>query len=344
MKGERLKTAVKYVIAIAAALIIGGCEPQSTEKKIPADTEKPRELLTVNFKQSKVLRYKFVSSRQIEILLEDNTGKAGGEKSRYTESLEIIVAYKPVKVEPNGLSIIEATCESIKAQTMVGSSHKEAAENFAGKSFRFTVGPTGKIEDRTELQKLLKEVAETAFRPDNQHGRIKEPDLISDIIATQWFLWDSISSISEPQKGVAVGDSWQSQLSTPSPMPGLLSAGRDVVYTLEDVNDAGSEKIAVISSKFSLSKSPLKDRFVPYTGSFMMSGPFGLYGNCSIVELGGKGRELFNIDAGRTDSYSQDYEMKVVATMAIIPITVKINVKQHLSMQIIEEPKNQNKP
>ena len=339
-----METTIKYIIAVAAVLIIGGCEPQSAEKKIPADAGKPRELLTVNFKQSKVLRYKFFSSRQIEIQLEDKPGKAGGEKTRYTESLEMTIAYKPVEVEPNGLSIIEATCESIKTQTTAGNSNKEAAENFAGKSFKLTVGPAGKIEDRTELQKLLKEVAETAFRPDSQNGRIKEPDLISDIIATQWFLWDSISSKGEPQKGVAVGDSWQSQLSTPSPMPGLLSAGRDVVYTIEEINDAGSEKIATISSEFSLSKSPLKNGFVPYTGSFMMSGPFGLYGNCRIVELAGKGQELFNINAGESIGYWQDYEMKVTAVMSLIPITPRINIKQHLSMQLIEEPKNQNQP
>ena len=339
-----MKTAVKYIITIAAALIIGGCEPQSTEKKIPAGTGKPKELLTVDFEQSKVLRYKFVSSRQIEILLENNTGKAGGEKNRYTESLDMIVAYKPIKVNPYGLSIIEATCESVRTnQTTKRNTHKEAAENFAGKSFKFTVGPTGKIEDRTELEKLLKEVAQTAFRPNSQHGRIKEPDLVCDFMATQLFLWDSISSKSEPRKGVAVGDSWQSQLSIPSPMLELMNAGRDVVYKLEDVNDTGSGRIAVISSEFSLSKSQLKDRFMPYSGSFTPSGPFGLYGNCRIIELGGTGQELFNIDAGRTDGYSQDYEMKVVAVMAMIPITVKINVKQHLSMQLIGEPKNQNK-
>ena len=146
-------------------------------------------------------------------------------------------------------------------------------------------------------------------------------------MATQLFLWDSISSIKEPQKGVAVGDSWQSQLSIPSPMLGLINAGRDVVYKLEDVNDTASGRVAVISSEFSLSKSPLKDWFMPYTGSFMMSGPFGFYGNCRIVELGGKGRELFNIDAGRPDGYSQDYQMKVVATMSFIPVTPKINYK-----------------
>jgi hypothetical protein len=330
-----LKTLKKFFITLAAALFFGGCG-QPVENK-------GRILLTVDFEQSKVLRYKFVSSRQIEILLENKTGKAGEGKSQYTESLETIIAYKPVKVEPNGLSIIEATCESVKSSQMTKGTQKDATENLAGKSFKLTVGPTGKIEDRKELEKLLMEAGETAFRPNSRQGRTKEPDLLGDFMATQVFLWNSISSINGPQKGVAVGDKWQSQLSIPSPMPTLINAGRDVVYKLEDINDTEAGRIAVISSEYSLSKTPLKDWFVPYTGIFQMSGPFGFYGNCRIVELGGNGQELFNIDAGKSIGYRQDYQMKVAAVMAIIPVTTKITIKQHLSMQLVEEPKKESK-
>ena len=85
--------------------------------------------------------------------------KQKGQKSQYTESLETIVAYKPIKVNPNGLSIIEATCVSVRTnQTTTRNAAKEAAENLAGKSFKLTVGPTGKIEDRRELEKLLRKL------------------------------------------------------------------------------------------------------------------------------------------------------------------------------------------
>jgi hypothetical protein len=336
LEGENLKTSKKIFIALAAALFFGGCG-QPVENK-------DRVLLTVDFEQSKVLRYKFISSRQIEISLKDKTAANKEQKSRYNESLETIIAYKPVKVEPYGLSIIEATCESVRtSQITTRNKPKEATENLAGKSFKLTVGPTGKIEDRKELEQLLKEAGGTAFRPNSQYGRIKEPELLSDFMATQVFLWDSISSIKEPQKGVAVGDKWQSQLSIPSPMPLLIGAARDVVYKLEDINETAAGRIAIISSEYSISKTYLKDWFVPYTGSFQLSGPFGLYGNCRIVELKGKGRELFNIDAGKSIGYSQDYQMKVVAVMSLIPITPEITIKQHLSMQLIEEPKSKNR-
>jgi hypothetical protein len=316
-------TSRKLLTILTIALLFGGCgQPVEKSGKI---------LLAVNFSQSKTLRYKFVSSRQIEILLD-----AKAAASRYNESLETVIAYKPVKVNAKGASIIEATCESVKTSRMTGGTRKEATENLAGKSFKLTVGPSGKIEDRKELQKLIMEIGATAFRPGKAEGRTKEPDLISDFMATQMFLWDSVSSKPEPKKGVKAGDKWQSQLSIPVPTPVLMDAGRDVVYKLEDINDTNDGRVAVISSEYSLSKTTLKDWFSPYTGVFQMSGPFGLYGDCKITELAGAGRELFNIDKGESIGYTQDYQMKMTAVMSIIPLKPKITIKQHLSMKLIK--------
>jgi hypothetical protein len=334
---ENLKAAIKYIV-VFAVLIISGCVKQSAEK-IPAETEKPKELLTVDFEQSKALQYKFVSSRHIEILLGDLSEKDKVLKTQYAESLEAILVYNPVKVDPYGISVIEANCVSVRANQMAaGNALGEAAKNFAGKSFKFTVGPTGKIEDRSELEKLIKEVAQKAFRNNSRSGRIKESDMVCDFLATQWFLWDSISSIKEPRKGVATGDSWQSQLSIPTPM--IMHKGRDVVYKLEEIRNTDKGRIAVISSTFSPSQTPPKGWPIPYTGSFQMSGPFGFYSNYNIVELQGKGQELFNIDAGRSDGYVQDYEVKMTASLQLpLGINPRINIKQHLSMQLVEEPK-----
>ena len=40
-----------------------------------------------------------------------------------------------------------------------------------------------------------------------------------------------------------------------------------------------------------------------------MVGPFGFYRNYRVLSLQGQGEELFNIDAGRTERYEQQYEL-----------------------------------
>ncbi len=64
-----------------------------------------------------------------------------------------------------------------------------------GKSFIFTVDSIGKIHDYSQLEELIKQAGEKTFSTEAGGNRIKQPDMIGDFIATQWFLWDSISSI-----------------------------------------------------------------------------------------------------------------------------------------------------
>lgn len=324
-----METLKLFIYVIAVFLLISGCGVK------PQPVSENRVYLTLDFEQSRPLRYKFVSSRQIEVLFEDKTMSESDKKTNYSESLETVIAYKPVKINPYGLNEIEATIESVNASSASGGSPKDAAQSLAGKTFKLIVGPTGRIEDRKQLEEIIKQAGKTAYRPVRESDRIKEPDMISDFMATQMFLWDSISSVKEPQKGVAVGDTWQSQLSIPSPMPELFNTARDVVYKLESLKDTNGGKIAVITGKYSPSKTLLQSWFVPYEGNFQLSGPFGVYVNCQIAALEGSGEELFNIDQGKSISYGQDYQMTVNPTMSLIPIRVKITVKQHLSMQLL---------
>ena len=146
------------------------------------------------------------------------------------------MAYKPIKVDSYGLTTIEATCKSVKVSRSKGS-RKDAVQSLAGRTFTVTVGPTGGIEDYSQLDSLLKEIGEKAFRPESDRGRIKEPDMIGDFVASQWFLWDSISSIERPAEGVEIGRSWNSQLSVPAPM--VMRKARDVTYTLDEIRPGG---------------------------------------------------------------------------------------------------------
>ena len=207
-------------------------------------------------------------------------------------------------------------------------------ENLSGKSFRLFVGPTGRIEERKGLEEILKQAAKSAFRSRSSE-RIKEPDMIGDFMATQMFLWNSISSIKEPRKGVETGQTWQSQVSLPSPILDFFKSGRDVIYKLESVKDTNDGRLAVINSEYTPSKTLLPDWIVPYEGSFLLSGPFGLYTNFQIIEFAGKGSETFNIDQGKIISDVQDYSMTVSAALSLIPVKIRITVKQRLSMQLL---------
>lgn len=296
------------------------------------------ELLTVDFNDTRTLRYKFVSARDITIDWVPSKTAAEQEPSalgKSSESLEIVIAYTPVEIRPYGLSTIEAACESVKVRRSEGIK-QDAAENFADKTYRFKVGPTGKIEDYTELDKLIKQVGETAFRPDTSRGRIKEPDMVADFIATQWFLWDSVSSIQNASEGVRPGQSWQSKLSVPTPM--IMRKARDVTYRLEEIRQSEKGRIAVISSSYSTAETAPQSWPVPYTGRFQMSGKFGFLGNYLLLDLQGGGEELFNITLGRTEQYTQHYRLLLQASIPLgIGENPTITIIQNLTMDLLED-------
>ena len=110
----------------------------------------------------------------------------------------------------------------------------------------------GKIVDASELTALIQEMGQQAFRAGTAMGRIKEPDMIGDFIASQWFLWDAQSSLERPAEGVVVGQTWRSQLSVPTPM--VMRQRANVVYKLEEVRqDVGRAWPAMSDHDASLS-------------------------------------------------------------------------------------------
>ncbi len=324
------------VSAVVLLSVLAGCNTASRNK----------ELLTVDFQPGKVLRYEFVSSRGIHV---DWGPLSKGQKPvkerapEYTEFMQIVMAYKPVEINPYGPSVIEATCEKVfvnrTKQTGKVGSKTDAITTLEGKTFRFTVGPNGEIVDYTGLEKVLREAGEKSFRPRSNAGLIKEPDMLGDFIATQWFLWDAISSIKNPAKGVSVGQSWESQTSLPLPM--LMKAARNVKYTLAEIRPSEAGNLAVIKSDYSLAKENWRDWILPYPdGVFQMSGPFGFFRNYKLLELQGQGEELFNIDAGRIEKYNQEYNLKAEAGMPMgLDVTAQIYIKQDIRMTLLEDNK-----
>lgn len=292
----------------------------------------------MDFQPGKTLRYKFVSSRDIAIDWSSAAGSAKKAKSKVDkshESMEMIVAYTPIEVGPYGLTTVKATCESVEVRREQRRSAKDAVESLSGKSFIITVSPTGKMEDSSQLDELIREIGKKAFRPVGREGRIKEPDMIGDFVATQWFLWDAVASIENPLDGVSVGRSWASKLSVPTPMVSRLA--RDVTYTLSEIRQSEKGQLAVIKSSYSLVKSAPKGWPIPYAGRFRMSGTFGFLTRYKFLELQGEGQELFNIDAGRTEQYNQQYQLSAEASAPFgLEAHLGMKIKQNLTMQLLD--------
>jgi hypothetical protein len=327
----------KILIVALVVGIIGGCTPAQKS----ALTSK-RTLLTVDFKPDQPLKYKFVSSRNMAVDWGPSRAGDANKINSSSESLEMIVSYTPVTVDPYGISTIRANCESARVNRTLSSARsqnwKEAAEDFTGKSWTFTVDARGKIVDGSQFVDVLHQAGQRAFRADRSKGLIKDPDMLYDVIATQWFLWDSVSHISNPAKGVAVGEKWKSVLSAPATM--ILFAARNVNYTLEEIrqdpNDPNN-RIAVIGGSYSLLWPNPSEWPIPYTESFQMSGIFGFLRDYKMVDIQGHGQELFNIKAGRTEQYTQKYTMRATSSMpmGLSGVNPKITIEQTMTMQLI---------
>lgn len=245
------------------------------------------------------------------------------------------MSYTPIEIDPYGLTKVKAACESVKV-TRSKSTGRDAVETLAGKTFILAVGPTGKIEDYSQLDELLKELGKKVFRANTDQGRIKEPDMIGDVVATQWFLWDAVSSIEKPSRGAVVGQSWTSKLSVPAPM--VMRKAREVTYSLDEIRPSEKGRLAVISSSYKIADSAPRDWPIPYSGRFQVAGAFGFYRNYQVLDLHGTGEELFNIDSGRIEQYKQQYEIRLSASL-LIPlagVNPKITIKQNLTMNLLD--------
>ena len=326
------------ILTVALVIgIIGGCAPGQKSASTPR-----KVLLTVDFKPGQTLKYKFVSDR---IMTTDWGPMKGGDQTqskinKLTESLEMVVLYTPVTVDPYGISTIKADCLSANVKRSSESARQQnlqdAADNFAGKSWTFTVDARGKMPDRSKFVEVLRQAGQRAFRPDRKSGLIKDPDMLYDVTASQWFLWDPISSKGKAARGVSVGDKWKSVLPAPATM--ILFAARDVNYTLEEIRvQDPNNRIAVIDSSYSLLWPSPSDWPVPYTEPFMMSGIYGFLRDFKVKDLQGRGQELYNIDAGRTEKYTQSYTMHINASlpMMLSGVQPKITVDQNSTMELL---------
>ncbi len=347
----KLKTLLNFALVVFMSFMVG-CNGAAVEKDMPVDqvqkdakADAPQKAeqaepgkkyhLTVDFKKDEPLYYRFVSTRLIKIDWDPSTtDDLGGSKiKQIAETLDIYMSFTPVEVDPYGVTTIRAECadmltlrEASSAMTPIG---KDAVKRFEDQSYTFTVGPTGKILDNSQLYDMVKNIGEKAFRT-GSGARIKNQDMIGDYIATQWFLWDSVSSIERPAEGVAVGQSWKSKLSVPTPM--VLFQARDVEYTFSEIMDDDKGQIAVIKSTYSPSESYSDTWPIPYEGRFQMAGTFGFLRNYKLRSLTGSGREMFNMDSGKLEFYEHKYTVEFDAK---IPMAIGANPRVSIDQKLV---------
>ncbi|MBN1804629.1 MAG: hypothetical protein JW837_05220 [Sedimentisphaerales bacterium] len=321
--------AVLIIPTIVFITISGGCGSEFSTKG--------KTLLTVDWQEGRPLTYKFVCERQITINWDPSgrlTKSNRKPAEKFVESMEIIATYTPVEINPYGLTTIQARCKSIRVARSKGP-NKDAAEYLAGKTYNFTVGPGGKIADYTQLDNLLKEAGEKAFITNSDGNRIKQADMIADFVATQWFLWDSVSTIENSSEGIEPGRTWKSKLSVPTPM--VMRKARDVTYKLDEIRACEDGRLAVISSSYKLADSVPQSWPIPYSGRFQMKGTFGFLSRYEILSLEGQGQEIFNIDTGQTQQYNQQYQMQMGSSIPMgIDVNPRIAIKQILTMKLIK--------
>ncbi len=340
-----MKSLAAVLFTISLLAVLSGCKSPGSQRqqqgKEGALSDKQKVLFTVDFQKGRTLEYKLTSERQIDVDWnpQGESSTDQGTLSKSTESMEMVIAYTPIKVDPYGLTTIEATCKQVKV-TRTKSRGRDALESLKGKTFTFTIDPIGKIQDYSDLERVAKEAGNKAFRPGKE--RIKDSDMVEDFIAIQWFLWDSASSIEKFTEGVSIGQSWDSQLPAPTTM--VLKRARDVTYTFDGIRPSEQGRLAVINSSFSLAESVKRNWPIPYSGSFRLSGRLGFLRQFSMGlefrDLQGQGEDLFNIDTGQLEQLNHQYEMNIQTSIPLPGAKPLITIKQNFKVQLLRSEEN----
>lgn len=322
---------ITRLLCVAVVLsLLAGC--RESQKK---------ELLVVEFKPDTTLRYRFVSERDITLELKSDDPRMQDKNKPQTmaEKLELVVAYKPVEVDPFGLTAIEAKCESAKVTRRnftAAATTPDAAEKLAGRTFTIKLSPSGKIDDYAGLTEVVQQLGEQAFSGSTTGSqKIKNPDMIYDFIAMQWYLWDSVATIEKPLDGVKQGSTWTADQLIPLPVP--MIAVRKTTYTFDNVMETPEGRKAIINSTYELAKTKLENWPKPYADRFAMKGMFGFLRNYQYQSVEGTGKQIFNIDAGTVETDRQQYKMIMTAAFMMplgdsVPV---ITIDQKITTELL---------
>jgi hypothetical protein len=318
---------ITFLLCLAALLSLTSCQPVAKSNNV---------FMLVDFDPVVPVKYKLVSERNTDVSLGGESAKS--KSNPIYEKLEMVISYKSIgDPDPYGLTTVEATCHSAKVKrTAKNSPSKDVAEALTGKTYTFTVTPTGKIVDYTDMNKLAVEVGSKAVNTGSRQGSIKEPDMVSDFVALQWYLWDSVASSDQATAGLAPGTSWTTKQPIPLPVP--LGFTRNTTYTLsEEIVDGMQGKVA-INSVYAIGELGLENWPTIYSSRFRIKGTFGMLRNFRLTFVEGSGRQIFNVEKGLLESETQQFKVIVKADL-LFPLagtSPEFTVDQKISIELLE--------
>jgi hypothetical protein len=289
--------------------------------------------LELSFAPDAVLRYRFVSER--DIALHWDLPQEGADGTTHVkERLDLVMAYTATSRDPNGTTRMKATCQTATVSRSringLADARPDAVEQLAGRSFTFAVDPNGRFHEYASLASLMQEIAAESFRTDAKQGRVKAPDMVWDVLATQLGLWDAVP----PQPDKRPGDRWTSCL--PVPTPWVSRRARDIDYTFARVEAMSSGPVAVITSTQTLSAERAPRTWpIPYSGRMRQSGTFGFLMGHKIHSLAGTGVDLFHLKTGRIEGFEHHYR---VESQAFMPLNLSAPVRIHINQTFTMEP------
>ena len=319
---------VTFLFCLLALVSLAGCQPGSGKDNV---------FLVVDFQPQVPLKYKMVSERDSYVTFDADSNKMKPEK--ISEKLELVISYKPVgERDEYGLTTIEATCHSAKVTRKAKkiAAGKDAAEGLSGRSYTFKVSPTGRIADKTNLIKLAEEIGSGSISSTNS-GKFKNPDMTTDFLCLQWYLWDSLAASGQTSSGLKPGASWTTKQLVPLPFPARLV--RDTTYTLGDRAE-GIEDMnkVVIDSTYAAGGKGLKDWPGIYPGPYQIKGMLGFLQGFSITSIEGTGRQIFDAEKGILEKDLQQYKAKLAANLRLpLPgVKPEVTVDQKISVELLD--------
>jgi hypothetical protein len=314
-------------------LTLGGCGP----------AQQKETWLLVSFEKDVPITYRMESERQTVIDLTTSDPAKRSKPQTMAEKLSLVLTYTPTEVDPFGLTTVKVTCREARVtrSSFTGRNEQaDAMEQLKGKEFFLKLSATGEIADTSDLERAARELGEAAFSSKGDTGRIKNPDMINDFLAMQWFLWDATASVGDPLS-MQPGKTWQTKQLVPWPVPFYTPPARITDYTLDRIETAeDGTRVAVITSRYKISDEPMQDFLRPYDGNFQMRGLFGFLRNYQFESLSGSGTQLFNMDKGLIVKDTQQYTMNVAAGF-MLPLGDSkpvLTVTQTFDIERIETP------
>lgn len=330
---QRIARTMQLLLAAAVAFF-SGC------RSVPRG-----EYMALEFDKTKPLRYRFVSSREVQIELTSGPSGKKEDSKASNESIEMVFQIRPVEIDPYGLSTLEFTCESVQVKRTTFSGKPAAADAvqaLQGRSYTIQVSPTGRLELTDSFKNLLREIGQKSFaaKSGSQQQNVKDPDMILDWLFFQYTLWDLPASHPRPLEGIRVGSTWESEQFLPWPVPIQNLPSRTLTYTVEQIEEQQDCRLAFISTSYKLRERPVLNFPLPYEGNYQIRGSlFSVLRNFQHQSLEGSGRLVFNLTNGCLESAQDEYTL-VTSASFILPLgesLPKLTVHQHIQIERLSD-------